>query len=250
VAAIVEAVGNNVRPGIVEIGSGLGALTLPLSERADRLAAVEIDRRLATRLREALAPRGASVEVVGGDILEFDFAAMSHAWGGRIVVVGSIPYSITAPILKKLISERAAIRVAYLITQREVAEKMLASPGKDGTALGVLVRAYGDVEILRWIARGAFYPIPEVDSCLWRLTMLERPQFASGAESFFAVVRAIYGARRKTLRNALQRQFPRESVDAIVAAAGLDGGVRGETLGFAELDALANAAGEALSALG
>ncbi len=242
VAAIVEAVEEDAWAGVVEIGPGLGALTLPLAERAQKLVAVEIDRRLAARLRAALAPRSDTVEVVEGDILEYDFCAAAAACGDRVVVVGSIPYSITAPILKKLIDARAAIRVAYLVTQREVAEKILASPSRDGTALGILVQAYADVSILRRIPRGAFFPVPEVDSCLWQLTIRAEPRFASTEASFFAVVRAIYGARRKTLRNALQRAFAAGDTDALLACAGIDPKSRGETLGFRDLDALALAA--------
>ncbi len=239
IAAVIDAIGADACGKLVEIGPGLGALTLPLAERAAELVAVEIDRRLAARLQESLAGRAS---IVVQDILEFDFAAQAARSGERLVVVGSIPYSITAPILKKLIDERAALRTAYLITQREVAEKMLASPGKDGTSLGILVRAYADVDFLRRIPRGAFFPAPEVDSTLWKLTMRATPNFASSESGFFAVVRAIYGARRKTLRNALQRAYSACDVDAMLARARIDPRVRGETLGFAELDALALAA--------
>jgi 16S rRNA (adenine1518-N6/adenine1519-N6)-dimethyltransferase len=242
VAGILDAVGGDADSGIVEIGPGLGALTLPLAERARRLVAVEVDRRLAARLRDAPALQAGSVEVVEADILRFDFGAAASSFGERVVVVGSIPYSITAPILSKLVESREAVRAAFLVTQREVAENILASPGADGTALGIFVQAYANVAVLRRISRGAFYPVPDVDSCLWKLEMLERPRFTAREERFFSVVRAIYGARRKTLRNGLQREYPRGAVDAMLVAAGLDGSIRGETLGFAELDALAVAA--------
>jgi len=242
VAGILDAVGGDTDSAIVEIGPGLGALTLPLAKRARRLVAVEVDRRLAARLRDAPALQADSVEVVEADILRFDLGGAASSFGERVVVVGSIPYSITAPILSKLVDSREAVRVAFLVTQREVAENILASPGADGTALGIFVQAYADVAVLRRIPRGAFYPVPDVDSCLWKLEMLERPRFTAKEERFFTVVRAIYGARRKTLRNGLQREYPRGAVDAMLVAAGLDGGTRGETLGFAELNALAVAA--------
>jgi len=226
----------------IEIGPGLGALTFPLAARARRLIAVEIDRRLAARLRNAAASSGTEVEIVEGDFLETDIRSFLAPDSQKLDVVGSIPYSITAPILKKLVESRDVIRVALLITQREVAEKVLASPGPDGTALGVFVRAYADVALVRRIPRGAFFPVPEVDSSLWKLTMLERPRFAASGEAFFAVVRAIYGARRKTLRNALQRAFEGVEVAALLAESGIDGTIRGETLGFPELDSLALAA--------
>jgi 16S rRNA (adenine1518-N6/adenine1519-N6)-dimethyltransferase len=239
---VVDIVRGETPRGVVEIGAGLGALTLPLAAHVERLVALEIDRRLAKRMQELLASRADSVEILQQDVLEYDFDAAAAAWGERLTVVGSIPYSITAPILKKLIDARAAIRSAYLITQREVAEKILASPSRDGTALGIFVQAYADASVLRKIPRGAFFPVPDVESYLWKLTMREEPRFTSSEESFFAVVRAIYGARRKTLRNALQRAFSAAGVDALLASSGIDGKVRGETLGFSELDALANAA--------
>ncbi len=241
-ADVVDIIRGENPVGVVEIGAGLGALTLPLAAHVERLVALEIDRRLAKRMQALLSPRLGSVEILQQDILEYDFAAAAARWGDRLMVVGSIPYSITAPILKKLIDGRAAIRCAYLITQREVAEKILASPSRDGTALGIFVQAYADVALLRRIPRGAFYPAPAVDSCLCKLAMRDQPRFAASEASFFTVVRAIYGARRKTLRNALQRALAADAVGAVLVKSGLDGGLRGETLGFSELDALANAA--------
>ncbi len=238
---ILDGIGDDARGSVVEIGPGFGALTFPLAGRAKRLVAVEVDRRLAAHLRESFRVRTGAVEIVTADVLEFDVAAEASRAGELLVIVGSIPYSITAPILKKLISARASIRSAYLITQREVAEKIQASPGKQGTALGVLVQAYADASILRRIPRSSFHPVPKVDSCLWKLTILPRPRFTSSEDRFFAVVRAIYGARRKTLRNALQRSFPLEDVDAMLSSAHLDPSLRGETLGFSELDRLASA---------
>ncbi len=242
IRAIVEAVGSDAEEDLVEIGPGLGALTVPLAKRARRVTAVEIDRRLVGRLAALESLGRENVQVVHGDILEFDFAAAAREAGRRVVVMGSIPYSITAPILQRLVEARASVRTAYLITQREVADKILASPGPAGTALGTFVRAYADVEILRRVPRGSFHPVPAVDSTLWKLAMLDGPRFTSPPEAFFGVVRAIYGARRKTLRNALLRSFGRDDVPAWLARADLEGGVRGETLGFDALDRLAAAA--------
>jgi len=228
--------------GVVEIGCGLGALTLPLADEGARLVSLDVDPRLVEQTRPRVAARSGTAEVRLQDVLEFDFRGVASAWGAKVIVVGSIPYSITAPILKKLVAERESIRSAILVTQREVASKVEASPGPDGTSLGVLVRAYADVALAGTISRHAFYPVPEVDSCLWKLTMRASPRFTGREAEFFAVVRAIYGARRKTLRNALQRAFSPDAVARILEESGTDGQVRGETLGFLELDALARAA--------
>jgi 16S rRNA (adenine1518-N6/adenine1519-N6)-dimethyltransferase len=242
VSRILELVRSEGACGVVEIGCGLGALTLPLADESVRLVSLDVDPRLVEQTRPRVAARSGTAEVRLQDVLEFDFRGVASAWGAKVVVVGSIPYSITAPILKKLVAERESIRSAILVTQREVAAKVEASPGPDGTSLGVLIRAYADVALAGRISRHAFYPVPEVDSCLWKLTMRASPRFTGREAEFFAVVRAIYGARRKTLRNALQRAFSPDAVARILEESGTDGQVRGETLGFLELDALARAA--------
>lgn len=219
---------------ILEIGSGLGAVTEVLLRVASEVVAVEVDRRLARVLLERLAGR-TSLRVRIEDVLQIDLA---NEFDRRVHVVGSLPYRISAPILKWIIAQRDAVSGALLITQREVAEKIAASPGKDGSALGVFVQAYTDVEIMRRIGRTSFHPVPEVDSALWRLTPLERPRFASGDELFFKTVRALYGARRKMLRRALRDLVAADRVDSILSAARLTGDVRGETLSFHELDRL------------
>ncbi|MCX6094682.1 MAG: rRNA adenine dimethyltransferase family protein, partial [Candidatus Bipolaricaulota bacterium] len=153
---------------IVEIGPGLGSITRFLAETPIPVVAVEVDRRLAEYLTREFTG-SPSVEIRADDALEVDLRTIAAAHGESLTIVGSIPYSITAPILKWIISQCAAIRSAVLVTQREVAEKIAASPGKDGSSLGVYVQAYADVEVLQRIPRGAFFPVPDVDSTLWSL---------------------------------------------------------------------------------
>ncbi len=230
---------------ILEIGPGLGAVTEVLIRRARRVVAIEVDRRLAELLAERLSGCE-GLEVRCEDILELDLAS---ALGDEpAYVVGSLPYRITASILKWLVENRDHFTGALLITQREVAEKIAASPGKEGTALGVLVRAYAEVEPIRRIGRGSFYPEPEVDSTLWSLTFLENPRFGSEPEAFFAVVRALYGTRRKMIRGALRALLPDEMIGAVLDASRIDGTARGEVLGFEELDRLASAVAPHLDA--
>ncbi|MEN6368227.1 MAG: 16S rRNA (adenine(1518)-N(6)/adenine(1519)-N(6))-dimethyltransferase RsmA [Thermotogota bacterium] len=223
---------------IVEIGPGLGSITRFLAETRIPVVAVEIDRRLADYLAQEFTGHS-SVEIRADDALEVDLQAIAAVHGERLTIAGSIPYSITAPILKRIVSQRTEVRSAILVTQREVAEKIAASPGKDGSALGVYVQAYADVEVLRRIPRGAFFPIPDVDSTLWSLQFGRPRRFEASEAAFFFVVRALYGARRKTTRNALRRVLSAEDVESVLAKAGIDGAVRGETLGFLELDAIA-----------
>jgi 16S rRNA (adenine1518-N6/adenine1519-N6)-dimethyltransferase len=242
ISAVLDEVGR-LGPGLlVEIGPGLGALTRGLAEQVARLVVVEIDRRLAERLREVFG-RSPSVEIVQQDILEFDLVRFLPTPETKVVIVGSIPYSLTSSILQWLVERRRWIDAAVLITQVEVAEKVEASPGPEGTALGTFVQAYGDVRILRKIPRGAFEPVPEVDSCLWLVRPHGEPKFKASPEAFFRVVRAVYGARRKTLRNALARALAIDgrAAEEVLRGAGFDSSVRGETLSLAELDRVAQA---------
>ena len=223
---------------IVEVGPGLGAVTEVLLRSGKAVVAIELDRRLAALLDRRLADRG-RLTVVRDDVLRFDPG--KRLGGGPVYVVGSLPYRITAPILRWLIEGRDTLSGALLITQREVAEKIAASPGKDGSSLGILVRAYADIDVVRQVARRSFLPAPEVDSTLWRLAFRDRPRFASDPEVFFAVVRALYGARRKMVRSALRSLVPAEVIPAVLNEAAIDGTARGEGLGFEQLDRLAGA---------
>jgi 16S rRNA (adenine1518-N6/adenine1519-N6)-dimethyltransferase len=240
VLADIEEVLAQVSPEtIIEIGPGLGAVTGVLLRHARKVVAVEVDRRLAGLLENRLGESN-RLEIRNEDVLRLDVAG--EFGDGSVYVVGSLPYRITAPILKRLIEQRGAFSGALLITQREVAEKIAASPGKEGSALGILVRSYAEIDIARRVDRGSFFPVPEVDSTLWSLTFLERPRFASDPEVFFSVVRALYGARRKMIRRALRALLPAEAVGAVLEEAGIDGTVRGEELDFEQLDRLTAAA--------
>lgn len=223
---------------IVEIGPGLGAVTERLLGHGLDVLAIEVDRRLAAILQDRLGTQPALV-VRRDDVLRVDLTA--ELAGCRALVVGSLPYRITAPILKHLVAHRAAIVEALLITQREVADKLADSPGKDGSSLGVLVKAYADVDVVGGIGRNGFYPAPDVDSTLWRLRFLGHPRFEADEGAFFTVVRALYGVRRKMIRRALQEIVAKERIDDMLAAAEVDGTWRGERLSFEELDRLAAA---------
>ena len=237
-AEIEKCVGEASPETVLEIGSGLGAVTEVLIRRARRVIAIEVDRRLAGLLAERLGANE-RVEILSEDVLRLDLA--DRVGSGPALVVGSLPYRITAPILRWLIDHRARFAGALLITQREVAEKIAASPGKEGSALGILVQAYGKVEPVRRIGKGSFFPVPEVDSTLWSLTFRESPRFESDPETFFAVVRALYGTRRKMIRGALRALLLPDSIRIVIDETGIDGTARGEELDFEQLDRLAAA---------
>jgi 16S rRNA (adenine1518-N6/adenine1519-N6)-dimethyltransferase len=239
VLADIEAIVACRKPAkIVEIGPGLGVVTEVLLRHARSVIAVEIDRRLAGYIERRFSrPDALSIRVE--DVLRFDFT--EELAGEPAYVVGSLPYRITAPILKHLMDHRSALSGALLITQWEVAEKIAASPGREGSALGILVRAYADIELVRKIDRRNFDPIPDVDSALWTISFLDRARFVANEQAFFLTVRTLYNMRRKMLRSALRDLVPPDAVRGILTAARIDGDVRGETLGFDELDRLAKA---------
>jgi len=221
---------------VVEIGPGLGALTQGIVGVARSVVAVEIDKRMAVGLAKRLGDHS-NLEVRNCDILSFDF--QKEFEGQSVLVLGSLPYRITTPILKHLIKHRSVISDACLITQLEVAEKISHSPGKNGSALGVFVNSFADVSGMRTIRRGSFFPVPDVESQYWELSFLRSPRFSADEGAFFTVVRTLYRNRRKMSRRALQDLLPIDAIPRVLEAAEVDGTARGETLTFAELDRLA-----------
>jgi 16S rRNA (adenine1518-N6/adenine1519-N6)-dimethyltransferase len=195
----------NPLPGelIVEIGPGEGAMTRHLAATGARITAVEIDPRAVKGLREAFESQ--PLEILQGDVLEVDFGALAKHQGGRLRVVGNIPYNITTPILFHLIDHRAAILDATLMVQKEVARRMAGKSGTDDYGiLSLFCAYYTRPEILFDVSPNAFHPRPEVTSSIIRLTMRERPEVEADDDMFFrSVVRSAFGKRRKTLRNSL-----------------------------------------------
>ena len=223
---IVAAIGPAHGETIVEIGPGEGVLTGPLLAATDHLHAVEVDRDLAAALR-GRAEWSDTLCVHEADALRFDFAALAPA-GGRIRVVGNLPYNVSTPLLFHLLEQRAAIADMHFMLQREVVERMAADPGS-GTygRLSVTIQAWCRVTTLFRVASGAFRPPPAVESALVRLVPHTRPVVdPAHAERFAEIVRRAFSARRKTLRNGLRGYA---GPDAI-RDAGIDPGTRPEQL--------------------
>ena len=203
---------------------------------ASRVVAVELDQRLTQILRRTVGGLE-NVEIVCQNFLKFD---LSHASGaGPFHVVGNIPYRITSPILKHLVGHRRSISRALLLAQTDVVEKIAARPGPGGIPLGILVQAYCDVSIIRRVGKRCFLPAPTVDSTLWRLSFLEQPRFSADTETFFRIVRTLYGTRRKMIRRALRNCLSADQIKQVLEQAGIDPTVRGETLTFEELHRVA-----------
>ena len=217
----------------VELGPGLGTLTAALLRAGARVHAVDLDRDMLGVLASELGDVE-TLEVVEGDAAKVDLAAL--AGEGRVALAGNLPYAVTGAILENLVHQRDAIRRAVIMVQREVANRLLASPGgKTYGALGVFVQAAYEVSLVTKVSAGSFHPPPKVESAVVALDPHPVPR-AIETESFRAVVRAAFGQRRKTLRNALKAL--EGGVEALEAS-GIDGSRRAETLSVEELDRIA-----------
>ena len=224
---------------VIEIGAGLGTLTARLAERAGHVIAVERDRDMVRVLRGELAEK---VEIAEANALTFDYTSIARsAAGGNAIVVGNLPYQIASQLLLRIVAARAHIKRAVVMLQLEMAKRVAAKADtSDYGSLTVALQTYCDVELLFKVGRGAFLPAPRVDSAVVRLTPLAQPRAPiSDPDHYEAVVRAAFGQRRKTLRNALRAKF--DGVDEALVRAGIDGERRGETLSIAEFAKLAEA---------
>lgn len=191
---------------VLEIGPGQGALTLSLARGLDRLIAVEKDTRLTAYLAEKLSNAGLPhVLLINQDILTWDFHEASIPPGAKLQVIGNLPYNISSPLLEKLIRNRAHLGRAVLMLQKEVAERITASPGtKAYGALSVWIRYHACPARLIRVPRQAFYPRPQVGSTVLELDFEKPyPRRAPHAQHFKDVVKWAFSHRRKTLLNSL-----------------------------------------------
>lgn len=187
---------------VIEIGAGQGAITGLLSASGCRLVVVEIDRRMTAHLRESFGQ--GNVEIVEGDFLDLPLSDFARRSGGKLRIVGNIPYHLTSPILFRIFSEREAVADFTLMVQREVARRIVAPPGsRTYGILSVMTRLHGVPEILFDVSASCFYPKPKVTSSILRVGMTEHLPEGLDIDLFRKVVRTAFGKRRKTLRNSL-----------------------------------------------
>ena len=225
---------------VIEIGAGLGCLTAVLAARAAKVIAVEVDPLLCAAL-DAQFSDDSVIQVVPGDILELEFSALLPS-GVQPKVIANLPYGITTPILWKLLEHAQQLQTCVLMMQREVAERIVASPGgKDYGALTIGVSYFADTELINVLAPDNFYPAPQVDSALLKLTMRDEPRVTvKDAPYFFKLVREAFRGRRKMLKNSLRRFASAETLAAAFAELDIAPQRRAETLDITEFAALAN----------
>ncbi len=233
---IVQAV--NPQPGdrLVEIGPGQGAITFPLLKRHGELTAIEFDRDLITPLMEASESIG-RLTIIHKDVLAVDFAKLAGD-EGKLRLVGNLPYNLSSPILFHVLEHAEAVSDMVFMLQKEVVDRMAAGPGsKVYGRLSVMLQAYCAVTPLFTVPPGAFRPPPKVDSAVVRMVPRAPGQIGIQDPRRFAdIVRAAFGQRRKTLRNALSTVCD----GALIEAAGLRPDARAEQIDVDGFIRLAN----------
>ena len=225
---------------VVEIGPGQGAITGALAALAGRLITVEVDPNLALALEQrfAAASDPHRVTVVRQDVLHFDFSAAAKEAGGRLLIVGNLPYYITSPILLSLAAHSASLERAVLMVQREVADRVTARPGtRDYGLLTVTLQLYGSTEQLFTLPPSAFVPPPEVHSTVFRWSFAPRFEELKIEEAgFVSFLKRIFAQKRKTLANNLRAAgHSSEGVAQALESAGITPQARAEELSLEQL---------------
>ena len=228
---------------VLEIGPGLGALTFDIAKDVKQVFAVEKDKRFSGSL-EGLSAGYDNVNIITGDILKFDIKKVYN--NKKIKVIGNLPYYITSPIISHLIENRKYIDSIFLTVQKEVGNRLASGPGsKDYSPISIFTQFYTEPHPLFIIARGVFYPQPEVDSSFLRLDVAKRPRFKVKDEKFFfKIVRTAFSKRRKTILNALTSGdvlgLKKQDVEKVLKTNCIDPMKRPELLALKDFASLSN----------
>lgn len=246
---IVGAANINSQDLVLEIGPGIGTLARELAARARKVATVEIDKRLLSILEETLADFS-NVTVIHGDILKINLTQLVHNLFDDLSfkVVANLPYYITTPIIMGILERGVPFESITVLVQREVAERMVASPGnKDYGALSVAVQYYTVPRVVGKVPASVFIPPPKVDSMIITLEKRSEPSVhVEDRRLFFEIVHAAFAKRRKTLINNLMsaggelKGWTRQEIEEVLNQCGIDPQRRGETLSFEEFAFIAN----------
>lgn len=239
---IVDRTGIDSHARVLEIGPGLGALTIPIAQKTRHVTVVEKDRRLIPLLEQSLEKHGIDwVRVVNQDFLKTEIPSLARA--GKLVVMGNLPYNISSQILFRLILSRSWVDRAFLMFQKELADRILAVPGnKAYSRLSAVSRFAADIRRVIDIGPGAFFPKPAVDSTVLSFEFFPSSAFSPEMELLlFAVIKAAFSKRRKSLKNALVGPdigLDKPVIARVLESAGIAAERRAETLSVAEFESL------------
>jgi 16S rRNA (adenine1518-N6/adenine1519-N6)-dimethyltransferase len=218
---------------VLEVGPGIGTLTVALCDRSAAVVAVERDDTLLPALQEATAGCRVQPSIVSGDAASIDLARLTEPAGSPNLLVANLPYGVAATVVLRYFENLPSLRSATVMVQAEVADRMAASPGrKDYGAYTVKLGLHASVGGRFPVSRSCFLPPPNVDSAVIRLDRVDRPEPPEVLRAAARIADAAFAQRRKTVRNSLRSALAADEriVDALLEDAGIDGGLRAETL--------------------
>lgn len=229
--------------GVIEIGPGIGVLTNELCQLADKVVAVELDKRLIPVLGETLAEYD-NVKVINADVLELDLNKLieDEFSGMEVVICANLPYYITSPVIMKLLEDKLPITAITVMVQKEAAQRICAPVGsRESGAVTVSVNYYAEPSLQFHVSAGSFMPAPKVDSAVIRLDVRKEPPVITDEEKFFKVVKAAFSQRRKVISNSLSSglKMSKDEINELLAAANVPSNARAEKLSLDDFAAIA-----------
>ena len=232
---IIEACDLQSNETVLEIGPGQGALTKEISQRVQKVIAIEKDRTLAAHLQSMLV--GKNVEVIQADILKYDFTKIPP----RTKIIGNLPYYISTPIIEKVLEHQSRFDQFFMTVQWEYGQRLVASPNnRDYGSFSLFVQYHSDVKNLFKIKNSSFYPAPKVQSCFLKLDILSIPRYkVSNKELLFKMIQTAFQQRRKTIENSLSVLYPKERISKMLRYLCINPQHRAENLSLKDYVAIA-----------
>ena len=230
--------------GVIEVGPGIGVLTNELCKLADKVVAIELDKRLLPVLDETLAEYD-NIKVINADVLELDLNKLiaDEFPGMEVVICANLPYYITSPVIMKLLEDRLPVTAITVMVQKEAAQRICAPVGsRESGAVTVSVNYYAEPSLQFHVSAGSFMPAPKVDSAVIRLDIREDPPVEVDEKSFFKVVKAAFSQRRKVISNSLSSglKLSKDEINGILERAGVPANARAEKLSLEDFAKIAN----------
>jgi 16S rRNA (adenine1518-N6/adenine1519-N6)-dimethyltransferase len=230
--------------GVIEVGPGIGVLTNELCKLADKVVAIELDKRLLPVLDETLAEYG-NVKVINADVLELDLNKLiaDEFPGMEVVICANLPYYITSPVIMKLLEDRLPVTAITVMVQKEAAQRICAPVGsRESGAVTVSVNYYAEPSLQFHVSAGSFMPAPKVDSAVIRLDIRETPPVEVDEKMFFSVVKAAFSQRRKVISNSRSSglKMSKDEINGILERAQVPANARAEKLSLEDFAKIAN----------